>query len=197
VLSTEAHASARLLDECDNELAVLLRSIPYASSAIALVGYHRSDIRHPLDGFGVVHPAIENRKSLAISFTSVKLPSRAPQGKVLLRVFVGGATQPELFDLSDDAIQKIVLDEVRDILGAEGPPVLYRLARHARAMPQYTIGHSDRVRRIAERVAIHEGLALASNALSGVGVPDCVRTAQLAAESTSSSLGFGAAADRI
>jgi len=184
VVSTEAHAAARLMDEQDAELATLLRSIPYASSAIALVGYHRSDIRHPLDGFGVVHPAIENRKTLAISFTSVKLPSRAPKGKVLLRVFVGGATQPELFDLSDEAIERIVLDEVRELLGAEAPPVLYRLARHARAMPQYTIGHADRVRRIGERIDTHEGLALASNALGGVGVPDVVRTAQIAAAST-------------
>ncbi len=188
VLSTEAHAAARLLDEQDADLATLLRSIPYASSAIALVGYHRSDIRHPLDGFGVVHPAIENRKTLAISFTSVKLPSRAPQGKVLLRVFVGGATQPELFDLPDDAIERIVLDEVRELLGAEGPPVLYRLARHARAMPQYTLGHQDRVRRILERLGHHEGLALASNALGGVGVPDVVRTAQIAAESALASI---------
>lgn len=188
VLSTEAHAAARLLDEQDGDLATLLRSIPYASSAIALVGYQRSDIRHPLNGFGVVHPAIENRKTLAISFTSVKLPSRAPRGKVLLRVFVGGASQPELFDLSDEAIEKIVLDEVRELLGAEGPPVLYRLARHARAMPQYTIGHQDRVRRIQERAAQHEGLSLAGNAMGGVGVPDVVRTAQIAADSVFASI---------
>jgi oxygen-dependent protoporphyrinogen oxidase len=188
VLATEAHAAARLMDEQDSDLSTLLRSIPYASSAIALVGYHRSDIRHPLDGFGVVNPAIEHRKTLAISFTSVKLPSRAPQGKVLMRVFVGGATQPELFDLPDDAIERIVQDEVRELLGAEGPPILYRLARHARAMPQYTLGHADRVRRIKERLETHQGLSLASNAIGGVGVPDVVRTAQLAADAAFQSI---------
>lgn len=190
VMAAEAHASARLLDECDEELARMLRGIPYASSAIALVGYDRSQISHPLDGFGLVMPAIENRKTLAISFTSVKLPDRAPEGKVLLRVFVGGATQAELFDLPDDEIRKIVLNEIEELLGAKGEPCLYRLARHTRAMPQYTIGHQDRVAQIAARVKTHPGLVVASNALYGVGVPDCVHTAQLAAAEISSQLGL-------
>ncbi len=182
VMATETHASARLMDEFDPELARLLRSIPYASSAIALVGFDRDKIKHPLNGFGLVIPTTENRKTLAISFTSVKLPDRAPEGKVLLRVFVGGATQPELFDLPDEEIEKIALTEVRELLGAEGPPCLYRLARHARAMPQYTIGHQDRVRQISDRVATHNRLVIASNAISGVGIPDCIRTGQLAAQ---------------
>ena len=190
VMAAEAHAAARLLDEQDEELARQLRGIPYASSAIALVGYDRSQIKHPLDGFGVVMPAIENRKTLAISFTSVKLPDRAPEGKVLLRVFVGGATQPELFDLPDDEIRTIVINELQDVLGAHGDPCLYRLARHTRAMPQYTLGHQGRVAQIAARVQTHPGLAIASNALYGVGVPDCVHTGQLAANELARQLGL-------
>ena len=182
ILATEAHASARLMDEYDPELARLLRSIPYASSAIALVGYDRDKIKHPLNGFGLVIPATEKRKTLAISFTSVKLPDRAPAGKVLLRVFIGGATQPELFDLPDDEIEKIAISEVQELLGAEGPPCLYGLARHARAMPQYTIGHQERVLQISDQLRTHPCLVIASNALAGVGVPDCVRTGQIAVE---------------
>lgn len=181
VLATVGHAAASMIETDDARLAELLRSIPYASSAIALVGFNRDQVKHPLDAFGMVVPALENRKILAISFTSVKLPGRAPEGKVLLRVFVGGAMQPELFDLSDEAIKKIVLEETADILGTEGQPCLYQLARHTRAMPQYTIGHEDRVQKIEEHMAGIRGLALASNALHGVGVPDCVRTAQQAA----------------
>jgi oxygen-dependent protoporphyrinogen oxidase len=96
--------------------------------------------------------------------------------------------QPELYDLPDEEIKKIVLEETADMLGTSGPPCLYRLARHGRAMPQYTLGHQDRVRQIEEQLAHHHGLVIASNALSGVGVPDCVRTARLAVQKLASQL---------
>ena len=182
IVATEAHASARLLDGHDPELALHLRSIPYASSAIVTVAYSRDDVAHPLDGFGVVVPAIEGRKILAASFTSKKFPGRAPAGTVLMRVFVGGATQPELYDLDDDAIEALVLDELSSLLGARGTPLLLRVARHPRAMPQYTLGHLDRVATIRRRVSRHHRLMLAGNAFDGVGIPDVIRSGQEAAE---------------
>ncbi|MFM1801615.1 MAG: hypothetical protein RJA81_967, partial [Planctomycetota bacterium] len=182
VIATETHHAAEMVRHFDGKLASELLTIPYASSAIALVGFDRSQIRHPLNGFGLVVPACENRKILAISFTSVKLPDRAPKGKVLLRVFVGGAMQPELYSLSDEEIKKIVIEETSELLGITGGPCLYQLARHHRSMPQYTLGHQQRVERIREGFKTHQGLVFASNALAGVGVPDCVRTAQLAAK---------------
>jgi len=182
ILATEAHAAARLLDGYDPELALHLRSIPYASSAIATVAYRRDGVAHPLDGFGAVVPAIEGRKLLAVSFTSVKFPGRAPAGTVLLRAFVGGATQPELFDLDDAAIEALVLDELRSLLGATGAPLLVRVNRHPRAMPQYTLGHLDRVATIRSRLARHPRLVLAGNAFDGVGIPDVVRSGQEGAD---------------
>jgi len=182
ILATEAHASARMLDSLDPDLALNLRSIPYASSAIVTVAYRRDQLVHPLDGFGAVVPAIENRKILAISFTSVKFPGRAPSGTALLRVFVGGATQPELFDLDDLAIESLVQEELSQLLGASGAPLLIRVARHPRAMPQYTLGHLERVATIRRRVARHPRLILTSNAFDGVGIPDVVRAAQSAAD---------------
>lgn len=182
VLTTEAHASARLLDGVDPELALQLRSIPYASSAIVTVGYRRDQVRHPLDGFGVVVPAIEGRSLLAVSFLSVKFPRRAPAGTVLLRAFVGGATQPELFDRDDDEIKALVRDELVSLLGASGEPLLIEVGRHPRAMPQYTLGHLDRVEAIRHRVVRHHRLILAGNAFHGVGIPDCVRSGQEAAD---------------
>jgi oxygen-dependent protoporphyrinogen oxidase len=182
ILATEAHASARLLDGHDPELALHLRSIPYASSAIATVAFNRDDVANPLDGFGVVVPAIENRKILAVSFTSKKFAGRAPAGTVLMRVFVGGATQADLFELDDDAIEALVLEELADLLGARGTPLLVRVARHPRAMPQYTLGHIDRVATIRRRLSRHHRLMLAGNAFEGVGIPDVIRSGHEAAE---------------
>ncbi len=183
ILATEAHAAARLVDGLDPELALQLRSIPYASSIVVNIAYRRDAIAHPLDGFGAVVPATEGRSILAISFTSVKFPSRAPGGTALLRVFVGGATQPDLFDLDDEAIEALVRRELGELLGVSGDPLLIEIGRHPRSMPQYTLGHLDRVARIRELVGRHPGLFLAGNAMDGVGIPDTVRAARLAADS--------------
>ena len=80
IVATEAHAAARFLDSQDPLLALQLRAIPYASSVIVNIAYRRDQISHPLDGFGVVVPAIEGRPILAVSFLSVKFPNRAPAG---------------------------------------------------------------------------------------------------------------------
>jgi len=188
VLTTEAHASARLLDGVDPGLALQLRSIPYASSAIVTVGYRRDRVAHPLDGFGAVVPAIEGRSILAVSFLSVKFPRRAPAGTALMRVFVGGATQPHLFDLDDEELKALVRAELGSLLGASGEPLLIDVARHPRAMPQYTLGHLDRVEAIRRRAALHPRLILAGNAFHGVGIPDCVRSGEAAADAMLSDL---------
>jgi protoporphyrinogen/coproporphyrinogen III oxidase len=183
VLTTEAHASARLIDGFDPELALQLRSIPYASSAIVTVAYRRDQVSHPLNGFGAVVPSIERRSILAMSFLSVKFPRRAPEGTVLIRVFVGGATQPALFDLEDDELKTLVRGELAGLLGVSGEPLLIEVARHPRAMPQYTLGHLDRVASIRQQASRHSRLILAGNAFGGVGIPDCVRSGLDAASS--------------
>ncbi len=183
VLATEAHAAARLIDAHDPELSRQLRGIPYASSIVVNVAYRRDAVAHPLDGFGVVVPAIEGRSILAVSFTSVKLAHRAPAGTVLLRVFLGGAMQPSMFDLDDAQVGEVVRRELGELLGAQGEPLLMTISRHARAMPQYTLGHLERVGAIRETMARHPGLFLTGNAFDGVGVPDCVRGARATADS--------------
>lgn len=182
VLATEAHASARLLDGVDPGLALQLRSIPYASSVIVNIAYPRDRVAHPLDGFGAVVPSAENRSILAVSFLSVKFPRRAPPGTVLMRVFLGGATQPELFDRDDEAITTMVRSELHDLLGARGEPLLVEVGRHPRAMPQYTLGHLDRVEAIRRQASRHPRLVLAGNAFDGVGIPDAIHAAERAAD---------------
>jgi oxygen-dependent protoporphyrinogen oxidase len=188
ILTAEAHATARLVDGFDAELALHLRSIPYASSAIVNIAFRRDQVAHPLDGFGAVVPSIEGRSILAVSFLSVKFPDRAPPGTVLLRVFVGGATQPALFDLDDQELVARVRDDLAVLLRATGEPILTEVSRHPRGMPQYTLGHLDRVALVRRRAARHPGLYLAGNAFDGVGIPDCVRSGQEAADSVLAAL---------
>jgi protoporphyrinogen/coproporphyrinogen III oxidase len=193
VLTTESHAAARLIDAQDPGLALQLRAIPYASSIIVNVGYRRDQIKHPLDGFGAVVPAIEGRPILAVSFLSVKFPKRAPAGTVLLRVFIGGATQPEYFDLDDAAIGELVRRELGELIGASGDPLFLRIGRHPRAMPQYILGHLDRVEAIRRKLARHPRLYLTGIAYDGVGIPDCIHAAETTADALLEALAKSAA----
>ncbi len=182
VLATEAHAAARLLDSADPALALQLRAIPYASSIIVNIAYRRDQITHPLDGFGAVVPAIEGRPILAVSFLSVKFPNRAPAGTVLLRAFIGGATRPDQLDLEDGALSALVQRELGELIGASGEPLFVRIGRHPRSMPQYNLGHLERVAAIRRHLSKHGRLYLTGIAYDGVGIPDCVHAALLTAD---------------
>lgn len=188
IVTTEAHATARMIDAADPSLALQLRAIPYASSVIVNVAYRRDQIQHPLDGFGAVVPAIEDRRILAVSFSSIKFPNRAPAGAALFRVFIGGATQPDLFDLEDDLLRDLISHELGDLIGVRGEPLLLQIARHPRAMPQYILGHLDRVAAIRRRLARHPGLFLTGIAFDGVGIPDCIHAAETTADAVLDSL---------
>jgi len=194
IVTTESHATARMIDAEDPALALQLRAIPYASSVIVNVAYRRDQIQHPLDGFGAVVPAIERRPILAVSFSSIKFPSRSPAGTALLRVFVGGATQPELVDLGDEALRDLVTGELGQLIGVTGDPLLYRVIRHPRAMPQYTLGHLDRVAAIRRKLGRHPRLFLTGIAFDGVGIPDCIRAAQATADAVIETLANAAIA---
>lgn len=182
ILCIRATQSAELVAPFDDELAGALREIEYASSAVVVSGHQTVDVDHPLDAFGLVVPAIEKRKVLAVSFSSRKFPGRAPKGRVLLRTFVGGAMQPELLLQSDDELKKMVRSELAEMLGVRGEPEFMEVVRYDRAMPQYHLGHLDRVANIEGRAFAYSGLHLAGNAYHGVGIPDCVFSGEQAAE---------------
>ncbi|MDQ1707077.1 MAG: protoporphyrinogen/coproporphyrinogen oxidase [Pyrinomonadaceae bacterium] len=181
-LALPAYAAARLLGKLDQSLADELEGIPYESSTTINLAYRRSEIPHALDGFGFVVPFVERRTVIACTFSSVKFAGRAPDGQVLLRAFVGGALQPEMFQLSDEELLARVRADLRDLLGVENAPLFAEVARWERSMPQYHLGHLERVKRIEERVSSLPGLTLAGNAYSGPGIPDCIRSGESAAE---------------
>jgi oxygen-dependent protoporphyrinogen oxidase len=181
-LAVAAYAAAHLLRDTDAPLADELEAIPYASTATINLAYKRADIPHPLDGFGFVVPLIEGRKTLACTFSSVKFPGRSPVGHALLRAFVGGALQPEMFALDEDAILAAVRDDLRALLGIEKPPLFSLVEKWPRSMAQYHLGHIERVGRIEQRMLTFPTLKLAGNAYNGAGIPDCIRSGERAAD---------------
>ncbi len=184
IVAAPARHAAKLLDAVDGELAGELSAIEHAGAAVVALAYDRAQISHPLDGFGFVVPLVEKMQILSGSFSSVKYTGRAPDGKVLCRVFIGGACQRELLDQDDDALRRIAHEELAALIGIAGTPLLATVTRWADTMPQYHVGHVDRVDRIDAAVARHGGLMLAGNAYRGVGVPQCVQSGQHAAEQT-------------
>ena len=182
ILAIPAYGAARALASVDPELAKELAAIPYTSTATVSLAYRRTDIPNSLDGFGVVVPAQERRQIIACSFSSVKYSGRAPAENELVRAFVGGALQPELFEQNDEAMESSVRQELAALLGIKAAPLLCRIHRHPSSMPQYRVGHSERVGRIKERLTKHQKLALAGNAYGGVGIADCIHSGESAAE---------------
>jgi oxygen-dependent protoporphyrinogen oxidase len=182
VLATEAHQTARIVAECDSALAALLKGIPYASSATVSLGYRREDVRHPLDGFGFVVPRIEARPILACTFSSVKYPHRAPAGHVLLRLFFGGAFQESILKRDDSEMIATGRAELESLLGIRAEPVIARVYRYPVSMPQYLLGHLDQIAAIEARLQHHGGLKVAGSAYRGVGIADCVRSGEDAAD---------------
>jgi oxygen-dependent protoporphyrinogen oxidase len=183
VIATPAPAAARLLAAVDPRLASDLSAIPHASSASVTLAYRRSEVRQRLDGFGFVVPRVERRPILAASFSNVKFPGRAPADRMLLRVFLGGALAPDVVEMDDHQLVRTVRREMEALLGVTAEPHFARVHRHRHAMPQYLVGHLARVAEIEARVVQHAGLALAGAAYRGVGIPDCIRSGQAAAES--------------
>jgi len=182
IVATPSHMAARLLAAVDAELAPLLDGIEHSGTAIVSVGYAREQIDHPLNGMGVVVPAVERSPILACSFSSQKYAHRAPEGKVLLRVFAGGARRPELAGMDDDKLRGLVLDELGRLLGIHGEPVYSSIAHWPATMPQFHVGHKQLVGRIQARVENLPHLALAGNFFHGVGIPHCIHSGQQAAE---------------
>ncbi|WP_437227604.1 protoporphyrinogen oxidase [Planctomicrobium sp. SH661] len=183
ILTVPPRKAADLLGNVNPEAAAVLGKIESASSAIVVTGHSLSDVQHPLDAFGLVIPHTEKRRILATSFLSRKFDGRAPEGKVVLRTFVGGAMQPEVLDQSDDSLIETVLQELRSILGVRKTPDFAVVARYPEGMPQYTVGHLERIAELQCCEQAFPTLQLAGNYRSGVGVPDCIQSGEQAAES--------------
>jgi oxygen-dependent protoporphyrinogen oxidase len=183
ILATPAHVTSALVGGLDRALSRELAEIPHASTAIVTLAYRAEQFVRPLTGHGYVVPRVMGGPVLACTWSSRKWEGRAPDGWELLRVFLGRSGNGEaLLAFDDETLLAIAQAEVATRLGASATPALGRVQRWPQGMPQYILGHPQRVARIERAVVDHAGLELAGNALRGVGVPDVIRSGEDAAE---------------
>ena len=182
VLATPAFATSILLRRTAPDLATALDNIPFVSTAIVTLAYAASQVDRELDGSGYVSPRAEGGPVVACSWTSSKFTHRAPPGHVLLRLFIGRAGQDEVVNEPRDTLIDLARQEVAATLGARGEPLLARVTVWPNALPQYNVGHLDRLARIEAAVETIPGLALAGASYKGVGIPDCIQSGWEAAE---------------
>lgn len=182
IITTPSFITAGMIEEMDPILSEILLKIPYVSSATVSLAYHRSQIDHPLNGFGFIIPRREKRRIMASTWSSVKFNYRAPKDYVLLRAFVGGANNEELVQLEDEEMVRMVREELKEIMGVNGEPVLSRIYRWEKSMPQYLVGHLEKIKRIEDRVSLFPGLFLTGCAYRGIGISDIVHDGEVTAE---------------
>jgi oxygen-dependent protoporphyrinogen oxidase len=181
VLACPAYAQARLLADEDAALAERVAGIAYNRIAVVALGYRSADVP-PLDGFGYLSPQRSRRDVLGVQWCSSIFPERAPPGMVLLRAMCGGWHRPEVVDWPEERLLAAVRGELATVLRIRAMPVFHQVVRWDRAIPQYHLGHLERLAWIEERLARHGGLFLGGNAYRGVALNDCVEQAGQLAE---------------
>jgi oxygen-dependent protoporphyrinogen oxidase len=194
IIATPAQAAAVVLETADAELARELGGINYSSSVTVTLGYDEKVRRSLPPGFGYLVPRSEGHRMLAATFVHNKFPHRAPENRALIRGFLGGARDEQILEASEGEILQIVRAELRKIIGLTAEPLFARVYKWKSAMAQYSVGHLERLQRIEALRQKLQGLALAGNGYSGIGVPDCVRSGSEAASKILSEMGMWSSA---
>jgi oxygen-dependent protoporphyrinogen oxidase len=197
IVATEGWAAEPLVRSVDSDVADLLASIPYSSSATVPMAFRAADCPADLKWFGILSPMVEKRPLLAVTLSSSKWPDRSPADRVLLRGFIGGPNNQHLLEASDAELIETIRTQIVDLLGMapDAQPVYADVYRWNGGMPQYTIGHLDRVDRIEALSAHIPGFGLAGGAFRGVGVPNCIESGEAAVTKVLGELGFAPLAE--
>ncbi len=176
VLATPAYVTTGLVRPLDERLAALVEGIAYAPIAVVHLGYAQGSTPPP-DGFGFLVPGLEKRRLLGAIHASTVFPFRAEGGRVLYTCMIGGARQPELVSLDEEALVTLAREELKELAGVTASPIFTEVFRWKRGIPQYNVGHLERITSIDAALARLPGLHLAGNAYKGVGINDCIRNA--------------------
>jgi protoporphyrinogen/coproporphyrinogen III oxidase len=184
VLAVPAPNASRLLQAVAPDASADLAGIEYASVAVVTFALSRDQVPPGLHGTGFLVPAVDGHTITAATFSSAKWPwvARAAEDLWLVRVSVGRNRETVLLQRMDEELARLALADLSAALGAPLRPVDQVVSRWGGGLPQYAVGHLDRVARIRRSVAAHPGLALCGAAYDGIGVPACVGSARAAAD---------------
>lgn len=183
LFACSSRVAAGLLSNIVPEVQQALGQTAHVSTATVHLKLEEDQLTQPLSGSGFVVPHLEGREITACTYAHKKFPERAPKGKALLRVHLGNAMNQEVLKCDDFQLIERAISQIRPILGLRGQPEESFVARHHKVLPQYSVGHCQRVARAKSALARHHGLAMAGNGLTGVGLSDCILAAQTAANS--------------
>jgi oxygen-dependent protoporphyrinogen oxidase len=189
LLAIPAHAAARVASTYDDALQRMLAKLESATTATVFLGYRRAEVSHPLDASGFVVPRTAGRPILAGTWVSSKWSGRAPEGHVLLRVFVGGPLAAEVLAEDDAALVRLARSELLALMSVSAEPVMTRVFRFDRGSVQMRVGHAEAMRILRARLTeIAPHVAIAGGGYEGIGIPDCIRQGQDAARALVDSL---------
>jgi oxygen-dependent protoporphyrinogen oxidase len=188
IFATPTDVTGRLLAQLDSPFESLLTPVEYAAVAVVSLGYRKDDVGHSLDGFGFLVPRSAGLRVLGTVWNSSLFPGRAPDDHVLLTSFVGGATDPGAANLNQQELTNLVHREISPLLSIKRDPVFSNVTVWPRALPQYNLGHGDRLSAISQRLAQFPGIRLIGNYLRGPAIGSCVEQALAVVEEVRKSL---------
>ncbi len=171
VVSSPAYTASYLLKDLSWSASLEFDKIDYVPVVVVNVGVKFASIP---EGFGVLVPRKEGKRILGVIFASKLFSGKAPEGKELLTVYLGGATDREVIELPDEEISELVERELKEVLGVRDIDFIH-IKKWKRAIPQYTLGYGKYLELAKEMEEIHKGLFLTGNYLSGISVADCIR----------------------
>ena len=182
ILACPSWAAAAMTQSMDRELSQALEAIVFNRIAVVALGYRQADAPGSFDGFGYIAPGKSRRDVLGVQWCSSIFPGRAPEGHVLWRALCGGVHRAEMLDWTDGELTEAVHREMVQSMRVRAEPVFSRVVRWPKAIPQYDIGHADRLARIEAAVGRYAGLHVAGNSYYGVALNDCTENAARLAE---------------
>jgi oxygen-dependent protoporphyrinogen oxidase len=193
VIATPAYAASHLIAPFSEPVARALSGIQYAGVAVVSAGYYDKQIGTPMDGFGILIPRSEKYRTLGIVWNTALFPDLSREGRVTLTSFIGGATDTEILDKTDNEILALIQDESARILKITGQPIVSSLWKHPKALPQYNLGHGHIVETIRQSEGSIPGLYFVGNYLEGPSIGKCVDRGSQTAEAARAYLRDGAA----
>jgi len=176
IVCTPTHVMISLFKELSRAISTELEKIPYAPVAVVALGYDKSKLKHPLNGFGFLVPARERREILGCLWTSSIFDHRAPEGKALIRLMIGGMKRPELIKLTEQELIDLARSEVKDIMGIDAEPVFTNVYKHERAIVQFHVGHEKISNNIKDELKKLPGIFLGCNTYGGIGIDGAVKS---------------------